>query len=92
LAVRRLILRPSPKSWPRLPDCGRIAIKGRELGRYNEPMEQSELLTYLRSQRLGVLGTLAPLGEPQAALVGYAVTPISNCSSIRCRPLANIGT
>jgi hypothetical protein len=38
-------------------------------------MEQSELLAYLRSQRLGVLGTLAPSGEPQAALVGYAVTP-----------------
>jgi nitroimidazol reductase NimA-like FMN-containing flavoprotein (pyridoxamine 5'-phosphate oxidase superfamily) len=38
-------------------------------------MEQSELLGYLRSQRLGVLGTLAPSGEPQAALVGYAITP-----------------
>jgi nitroimidazol reductase NimA-like FMN-containing flavoprotein (pyridoxamine 5'-phosphate oxidase superfamily) len=38
-------------------------------------MEQSELLAYLHSQRLGVLGTLAPSGEPQAALVGYAITP-----------------
>jgi hypothetical protein len=38
-------------------------------------MEKTELLAYLRSQRLGVLGTLAPSGEPQAALVGYAVTP-----------------
>jgi nitroimidazol reductase NimA-like FMN-containing flavoprotein (pyridoxamine 5'-phosphate oxidase superfamily) len=38
-------------------------------------MEQNELLVYLRGQRLGVLGTLAPSGEPQAALVGYAVTP-----------------
>jgi hypothetical protein len=38
-------------------------------------MEQSELLAYLRSQRLGVLGTLAPSGDPQGALVGYAVTP-----------------
>jgi nitroimidazol reductase NimA-like FMN-containing flavoprotein (pyridoxamine 5'-phosphate oxidase superfamily) len=38
-------------------------------------MEQNELLAYLRSQRLGVLGTLSPPGEPQAALVGYAVTP-----------------
>ena len=38
-------------------------------------MEQSELLAYLRSQRLGILGTLSPSGEPQAALVGYAVTP-----------------
>jgi hypothetical protein len=38
-------------------------------------MEQNELLPHLRSQRLGVLGTLSPSGEPQAALVGYAVTP-----------------
>ena len=38
-------------------------------------MAQNELLAYLRSQRLGVLGTLAPSGEPQGALVGYAVTP-----------------
>jgi hypothetical protein len=38
-------------------------------------MEKSELLAYLRSQRLGVLGTLAPSGDPQAALIGYAVTP-----------------
>jgi nitroimidazol reductase NimA-like FMN-containing flavoprotein (pyridoxamine 5'-phosphate oxidase superfamily) len=38
-------------------------------------MEQTELLAYMRAQRLGVLGTLAPSGEPQAALVGYAVTP-----------------
>ena len=37
-------------------------------------MEQSELLAYLRSQRLGILGTLSPSGEPQAALVGYAAT------------------
>jgi pyridoxamine 5'-phosphate oxidase-like protein len=38
-------------------------------------MEKSELLAYLQSQRLGVLGTLSPVGEPQGALVGYAVTP-----------------
>ena len=38
-------------------------------------MEKTELLDYIQSQRLGVLGTLAPAGEPQAALVGYAVTP-----------------
>ena len=38
-------------------------------------MERTELLAYMRSQRLGVLGTLTPSGEPQAALVGYAVTP-----------------
>lgn len=38
-------------------------------------MEQSELLAYLRSLRVGVLGTLSPSLEPQGALVGYAVTP-----------------
>ena len=38
-------------------------------------MEQHELLDYLRNQRLGVLGTLSPSAEPQAPLVGYAVTP-----------------
>jgi hypothetical protein len=37
-------------------------------------MEHGALLAYLRSQRLGVLGTLSPSGEPQAALVSYAVT------------------
>lgn len=38
-------------------------------------MEKPELLAYLQSQRLGTLGTLSPAGEPQGALVGYAVTP-----------------
>ena len=38
-------------------------------------MERNELLAYLRSHQLGVLGTLAAAGEPQGALVGYAVTP-----------------
>ena len=37
-------------------------------------MERSELLAYLRSHQLGVLGTLAASGQPQGALVGYAVT------------------
>jgi hypothetical protein len=37
-------------------------------------MERNELLAYLRSHQLGVLGTLAASGEPQGALVGYAVT------------------
>ena len=37
-------------------------------------MEQSQLCAYLRSYRLGVLGSLSPHGAPQAALVGYAVT------------------
>src|SRR3984885_9956338 len=60
----------SPKSWPQPPDP-----RGSRKRREGEPMEQNELLAYLRSQRLGVLGTLSPPGEPQAALVGYAVTP-----------------
>ena len=38
-------------------------------------MEKNELLDYLGSHRLGVLGTIAPSGVPQGALVGYAVTP-----------------
>ncbi|HEY3987986.1 MAG TPA: pyridoxamine 5'-phosphate oxidase family protein [Acidobacteriaceae bacterium] len=38
-------------------------------------MEKTELLAYLRSQRLGILGTLSTSGEPQGALVGYAITP-----------------
>jgi hypothetical protein len=38
-------------------------------------MERNELLAYLHSNRLGILGTLAPSGEPQGAMVGYAVTP-----------------
>jgi len=38
-------------------------------------MEKAELLAYLQSQRLGILGTLSPEGEPQGALVGYAITP-----------------
>jgi nitroimidazol reductase NimA-like FMN-containing flavoprotein (pyridoxamine 5'-phosphate oxidase superfamily) len=37
-------------------------------------MERNELLSYLRGHQLGVLGTLAASGQPQAALVGYAVT------------------
>jgi nitroimidazol reductase NimA-like FMN-containing flavoprotein (pyridoxamine 5'-phosphate oxidase superfamily) len=38
-------------------------------------MDRIELLAYLLSQRLGVLGTLSPTFQPQGALVGYAVTP-----------------
>lgn len=37
-------------------------------------MELSQLLAYLRSYRLGVLGSLSPERQPQAALLGYAVT------------------
>jgi nitroimidazol reductase NimA-like FMN-containing flavoprotein (pyridoxamine 5'-phosphate oxidase superfamily) len=38
-------------------------------------MEKAELLAYLQSQRLGVLGTLSPEGGCQGAIVGYAITP-----------------
>ena len=37
-------------------------------------MDVGQLRAYLRGYRLGVLGSLSPQGEPQAALVGYAVT------------------
>jgi len=37
-------------------------------------MQRNELLQYLRSHQLRVLGTLAASGGPRGALVGYAVT------------------
>ncbi len=37
-------------------------------------MTKAELFEFLTSQRLGVLGTIAPDGSPQSALVGIAVT------------------
>jgi hypothetical protein len=36
---------------------------------------KTELLEYMRSQRLAVIGSIAKDGAPQAALVGIAVTP-----------------
>ncbi len=38
-------------------------------------MDRTDLLAYLKGQRYGVLGSLSAEGEPQGALVGYAVTP-----------------
>jgi len=38
-------------------------------------MDKSRLLEFLSSNRLGVLSTIGPKGEPQSALVGFAVTP-----------------
>lgn len=38
-------------------------------------MDKSLLLEFLRSNRLGVLSTVGPKGEPQSALVGFAITP-----------------
>ena len=37
-------------------------------------MTRSELLTFLRKHRLGVLATVSPAGEPEAAVVGVAFT------------------
>ena len=37
-------------------------------------MTRSELHAFLRTQKLGVLGTIGPDGAPQSALVGIAVT------------------
>ena len=38
-------------------------------------MDKSRLLEFLRSNRLGVLSTIGPKGEPQSALVGIAIAP-----------------
>ena len=35
---------------------------------------RTELLKFLQKHRLGVLSTLAPSGDPEAAVVGIAVT------------------
>lgn len=37
-------------------------------------MDPTRLLEFLRARRLAVVATATSLGEPQAALVGYAVT------------------
>ena len=37
-------------------------------------MTRAELLTFLQKHRLGVQSTVSPAGEPQAAVVGIAVT------------------
>ena len=38
-------------------------------------MTKAELHSFLSGESLGVLGTVAPDGSPQSALVGVAVTP-----------------
>jgi pyridoxine/pyridoxamine 5'-phosphate oxidase len=37
-------------------------------------MTRNELLSFLRQHRLGVLSTVSPTGEPEAAVVGIALT------------------
>ena len=37
-------------------------------------MDKTQLFKFLTLNRLGVLSTLGPMGEPQSALVGFAVT------------------
>ena len=39
------------------------------------PLDKTQLFKFLTLNRLGVLSTLGPKGEPQSALVGFAVTP-----------------
>ena len=38
-------------------------------------MDKVQLFKFLTSNRLGVLSTVGPMGEPQSALVGFGVTP-----------------
>ena len=38
-------------------------------------MNRADLLRFMDSERLGVLGSISPDGLPQAALVGFAMTP-----------------
>ena len=38
-------------------------------------MTRADLLPFLRKHRLGVQSTVSPAGDPQAAVVGIAVTP-----------------
>ena len=37
-------------------------------------MTVDDVVAFIRTQTLGVVATLGPHGEPQAALVGFAVT------------------
>ena len=38
-------------------------------------MDKARLLDFLARNKLGVLSTIGPKGEPQSALVGIAITP-----------------
>jgi pyridoxine/pyridoxamine 5'-phosphate oxidase len=38
-------------------------------------MTEADLYAFLAKHRLGVLGTIGPVGTPQSALVGIAITP-----------------
>jgi pyridoxine/pyridoxamine 5'-phosphate oxidase len=38
-------------------------------------MDKAQLLKFLVGSKLGVLSTIGPQGEPQSALVGFAMTP-----------------
>jgi pyridoxine/pyridoxamine 5'-phosphate oxidase len=38
-------------------------------------MTRADLLPFLQKQRLGVQSTVSPSGDPQAAVVGIAITP-----------------
>jgi hypothetical protein len=40
-----------------------------------DPFDAADLRSYLRNQRLAVVSSLEPEGQPQSALVGIAVSP-----------------
>ena len=56
-------------------------------------MDKQGLLKFLTTNRLGVLSTIGPEGEPQSALVGIAITPefeiVFDCVA-RSRKFANL--
>ena len=56
-------------------------------------MDKQGLLKFLTTNRLGVLSTIGPKGEPQSALVGIAITPefeiVFDCVA-RSRKFANL--
>jgi len=56
-------------------------------------MDKQGLFKFLSTNRLGVLSTIGPEGEPQSALVGIAITPefeiVFDCVA-RSRKFANL--
>jgi len=62
-----LPFKPSPQRTLELDTSGRHRI-------YSWYMNKAELLDFLQKHRLGVLATVSPNGDPEAAVVGIAVT------------------
>jgi hypothetical protein len=64
---------------------------------HGDTVQRADLLSFLRRHRLGVLSTVSPSGDPEAAVVGIAVTPeleiifdtldsTRKCQNLRKRP------